>query len=142
MLGHWSTLGNQIVAGFKYAWSDAGIRSALFIIAAIDFGANGAFDVGLPTLAHGRFDAGAAGLGILLGAAGVGATAGALAGGMMKRPTRMGWWLIVAALGLVAARFVWTSDLWTVPYLLFWVWLLVLSIRLIRRPNLLEPVAI
>ena len=54
----------------------------------------------------------------------------------------MGWWLIVAGLGLVAARFVWTSDLWTVPYLLFWVWLLVLSVRLIRRPNLLEPVAI
>jgi hypothetical protein len=52
----------------------------------------------------------------------------------------MGWWLIVAGLGLVAARFVWTSDLWTVPYLLFWVWLLVLSIRLIRRPNLLDPV--
>jgi hypothetical protein len=54
----------------------------------------------------------------------------------------MGWWLIVAGLGLVAARFVWTSDVWTVPYLLFWVWLLVLSIRLIRQPNLLEPVAI
>jgi hypothetical protein len=52
----------------------------------------------------------------------------------------MSWWLIVAGLGLVAARFVWTSDLWTVPYLLFWVWLLVLSIRLIRRPNLLDPV--
>jgi hypothetical protein len=52
----------------------------------------------------------------------------------------MGWWLIVAGLGLVAARFVWTSDLWTVPYLLFWVWLLVLSIRLIRRPNMLDPV--
>ncbi|HET7744795.1 MAG TPA: hypothetical protein VFK76_08630 [Gaiellaceae bacterium] len=52
----------------------------------------------------------------------------------------MGWWLIVAGLSLVAARFVWTSDLWTVPYLLFWVWLLVLSIRLIRRPNLLDPV--
>src|SRR5574337_91468 len=46
----------------------------------------------------------------------------------------MGWWLIVAGLGLVAARFVWTSDVWTVPYLLFWVWLLVLSILLIRRP--------
>ena len=52
----------------------------------------------------------------------------------------MGWWLIVAGFGLVAARFVWTSDLWTVPYLLFWVWALVLSIRLIRRPNLLDPV--
>jgi hypothetical protein len=54
----------------------------------------------------------------------------------------MGWWLIVAGVGLVPARFLWTHDLWTVPYLLFWTWLLVLSIRLIRRPNLLEPVAI
>ncbi|MDP9273099.1 MAG: hypothetical protein M3O93_06160 [Chloroflexota bacterium] len=52
----------------------------------------------------------------------------------------MGWWLIVAGLGLVAARFVWTRELWTVPYLLFWVWVLVLSIRLIHRPNLLDPV--
>lgn len=80
------------------------------IIAAIDFGANGAIDVGLPTLAHGRFAAGAAGLGILLGAAGVGATAGALAGGILKRPERLGWWLIgtcawlgatIGAVGLV-----------------------------------------
>src|ERR671935_113739 len=56
----------------------------------------------------------------------------------------LGWigslWLIVAGLGLVAARFVWTRELWTVPYLLFWVWAFVLSIRLIRRPNLLDPV--
>ena len=87
-------LGGQIVAGFRYAWADVGIRSALLIIAAIDFAANGALDVGLPTLAHGRFNAGAAGLGILLGAAGVGATVGALAAGMLKRPERMGWWLI------------------------------------------------
>jgi hypothetical protein len=52
----------------------------------------------------------------------------------------MGWWLIVAGIGLAAARFVWTSELWTLPYLLFWLWILVLSIRLIRRPNLLDPV--
>jgi hypothetical protein len=88
------SLGKQILAGFRYAWADVGIRSALIIIAAIDFAANGALDVGLPTLAHGRFAAGAAGLGILLGAWGVGATAGALAGGMLKRPERMGGWLI------------------------------------------------
>src|SRR4029077_2341024 len=103
-------LGKQILAGFKYAWADAGIRSALFIIAAIDFGANGAFDVGFPPLAHARFAAGAAGLGILLGSAGVGATAGALAAGLLKRPQRMGWLLIgvctwlgvtVGAVGLV-----------------------------------------
>ena len=43
----------------------------------------------------------------------------------------MGWWLIVAGLGLVAARFVWTSELWTLPYLLLWAWVLVLSVRLI-----------
>ena len=51
----------------------------------------------------------------------------------------MGWWLIVAGVGLVAARFVWTIDVWIMPYLLFWAWALVLSIRLIRRPNLLDP---
>ena len=51
----------------------------------------------------------------------------------------MGWWLIVAGVGLVAARFVWTIDSWIVPYLAFWVWVLVLSIRLIRRPDLLDP---
>jgi hypothetical protein len=71
-----------------------GIRSALIIIAAVDFGANGALGVGLPTLAHGRYGAGAAGLGILLGAWGVGATAGAVGAGMVKRPDRMGWWLV------------------------------------------------
>jgi hypothetical protein len=87
-------LGGQIMAGFRYAWADVGIRSALIIIAAVDFGANGAIGVGLPTLAHGRYGAGAAGLGILLGAWGVGATAGALGAGMARRPTRMGWWLV------------------------------------------------
>ncbi len=87
-------LGGQIVAGFRYAWADVGIRSALIIIAAVDFGANGALGVGLPTLAHGRYGAGAAGFGILLGAWGVGATAGALAAGMVRRPERMGWWLV------------------------------------------------
>lgn len=68
----------------------------------------------------------------------------ALASGWVILSTRalerwMGWWLIVAGAGLVAARFVWTIDLWIVPYLLFWAWALVLSIRLIRRPNLLDP---
>lgn len=81
------------MAGFRYAWADIGIRATLIIIAAVDFGANGALGVGLPTLAHGRYGAGAAGLGVLLGAWGVGATAGALAAGMVKRPERMGWWM-------------------------------------------------
>jgi hypothetical protein len=47
----------------------------------------------------------------------------------------MGWWIVVAGLGLMVARFVWTIDLWTVWYMLFWLWLLVVCIRLIRRPD-------
>src|SRR6267142_1380240 len=56
-----------------------GLIVAGIAIAVIDFAANGALGVGLPTLAHARLGAGAAGLGILLGAWGVGATVGALA---------------------------------------------------------------
>src|SRR5229473_8543079 len=88
-------LGGQIVAGFRYAWADIGIRVSLIVIAVVDFAANGALGVGLPTLAHGRFAAGAAGLGILFAAWGVGATAGALGAGFIKIPRRFGW-LIVA----------------------------------------------
>lgn len=80
----------EITAGLKYAWADDVIRFAILIIAAIDFAANGAVEVGLPTLAHGRFSAGATGLGVMLGAWGVGATLGAAAAGMRKPPERMG----------------------------------------------------
>ena len=86
----------EIRAGVGYAWADVGIRTALLVIAAIDFAANGAVDVGLPTLAHGRFDAGATGLGVMLGAWGVGATVGAAGAGMRQRPERMGLLLIGA----------------------------------------------
>jgi hypothetical protein len=88
-------LGGQIAAGFRYAWADVGIRVTLIVIAVVDFAANGALGVGIPTLAHGRFAAGASGLGILFGAWGVGATAGALGAGFVPSPKRFGW-LIVA----------------------------------------------
>lgn len=88
-------LGGQIAAGFRYAWADVGIRITLIVIAVVDFAANGALGVGIPTLAHGRFAAGATGFGILFGAWGVGATAGALSAGLVPPPKRFGW-LIVA----------------------------------------------
>jgi len=47
----------------------------------------------------------------------------------------LGWWLVVAGVGLLLARFVWTTELWVLPYLLFWSWVLVVSIRLVRRPG-------
>ncbi len=85
-----SSMGQDIVAGLRYAWSDVGIRVTLIIVAAVDFGANGAIGVGLPTLAHGRFAAGAQGLGILLAAWGLGALAGAAAAGVVPPPRRFG----------------------------------------------------
>ena len=87
-------LGGQIVAGFRNAWNDVGIRVSLIVIAVVDFAANGALGVGIPTLAHGRFAAGAAGFGILFAAWGVGATAGALAAGFIPAPKRFGWLLV------------------------------------------------
>jgi hypothetical protein len=87
-------LGGQIAAGFRYAWADTGIRVTLIAIAVIDFAAGGAIGVGLPTLAHGRFAAGAEGLGILIGASGIGAAAGALGAGLVPAPKGFGWLIV------------------------------------------------
>ena len=95
-------MGGQIVAGFRYSWADIGIRVTLIVIAVVDFAANGALGVGLPTLAHGRFAAGANGLGILYAAWGVGATAGALGAGFVPAPKVFGWMLVVMCVWLGA----------------------------------------
>ena len=44
----------------------------------------------------------------------------------------LGWWAVVAGVGLVLARFVWTSQVWFAPYFLFWIWVVVISVQLIR----------
>jgi MFS family permease len=91
-------MGGEIFAGLRYAWTDFGLRLALIVISVIDFAAQGALGVGLPTLAHGRFAAGADGLGILFGAWGIGATAGAIVAGVVPPPRRFG--LLIVALCL------------------------------------------
>jgi MFS family permease len=95
-------MGGQILAGVRYAWANIGIRVALIAIAVIDFSAGGALAVGIPTLAHGRFAAGAAGLGILFGAWGIGATAGALGAGFVPPPKRFGWLIVLLCMWLGA----------------------------------------
>ena len=92
--GRAAGLGGQIVDGLRYAWSDFGIRTVLIVVAVIDFAANGALGVGLPTLAHGRFGAGAPGLGVLFAAVGVGATIGALGAGFVPPPKRFGYLIV------------------------------------------------
>jgi hypothetical protein len=52
----------------------------------------------------------------------------------------MGWWLVAAGAGLVISRFFWTNDAWTLPYMAFWLWVATLGVRLLRNPNLLDPV--
>ena len=92
--GQTAGFGGEIVAGLRYAWADIGIRVTLIAIAVIDFAANGALGVGLPTLAHDRLGAGAAGLGIMFGAWGVGATVGALGAGFVPAPKQFGWMIV------------------------------------------------
>lgn len=50
----------------------------------------------------------------------------------------LGWWAILCGVGLVVSRFVWTSATWLLPYSLFWVWVIVLSIQLMLRPARVE----
>ncbi len=99
-------LAGQIGAGLRYAWNDIGLRVTLIAIAVIDFAANGAIGVGLPTLAHGRFGSGATGFGVILGAWGVGATAGALGAGLVPPPRRMGMLIVVVSAWLAAGMVV------------------------------------
>jgi hypothetical protein len=46
-------------------------------------------------------------------------------------PGWLGWWVLAAGIGLVAARAVWTTSVWFLPYALFWLWVIALSVRLL-----------
>ena len=48
-------------------------------------------------------------------------------------PRSLGWWAVAAGAGLVLASFTWTSQAWLVPYFLFWIWMVVVCVLLIRR---------
>jgi hypothetical protein len=44
----------------------------------------------------------------------------------------LGWWAIISGIGLALSRFFWTSEIWLVPYGLFWLWMIIVCIRLLR----------
>ena len=48
-------------------------------------------------------------------------------------PRSLGWWAVVSGVGLVASRVVWTTEIWLLPYTLFWLWVLIVSVLLLRR---------
>jgi hypothetical protein len=47
-------------------------------------------------------------------------------------PSWLGWIGIVAAIGFLVGRAFWTTSVWLIPYAIFWVWVVAVSIRLFR----------
>ena len=48
-------------------------------------------------------------------------------------PKWLGWMGLVVGIGLIIARIFWTSTAAFTPYVLFWVWLVALSVVMFRR---------
>ena len=47
----------------------------------------------------------------------------------------LGWLAIASGLGLVISRFFWTSEIWYLPYFTFWIWVIIICVRLVWRPR-------
>lgn len=67
-----------------------------------------------------------------------------LAVGLIARQTNryprwLGWGSIALAVGLFLARAVWTSPVVFVPYLLFWLWMILFGILILRREKRAQP---
>jgi hypothetical protein len=52
--------------------------------------------------------------------------------GRFLRPW-LGWLAVLAGVGLILSRLVWTNSVWFFPYAIFWIWMIIISIRLLRR---------
>lgn len=48
-------------------------------------------------------------------------------------PRWLGWSSLLLSAGLLLARIAWTSAVAFLPYLLFWLWMIVLGVMLFRR---------
>lgn len=47
-------------------------------------------------------------------------------------PRWTGWLALAACVGFVVSRFFWTGSVWLFPYAAFWLWLIVIFVRLLR----------
>jgi hypothetical protein len=45
----------------------------------------------------------------------------------------LGWLAIAAGVGLALSRISWTSGIWLLPYAMFWLWVVIVSVLLLRR---------
>ena len=74
----------SIREGAAYTFRDPALRTLIILAAALNFAFTGPISVGLPWLADNRFDAGAAGFGIMISGFGAGALIGAIVGGSIR----------------------------------------------------------
>ena len=64
----------------------------------------------------------------------------AFCSGLAIRTSRLlrpwvGWLAISGGVGLALSRAVWTSEIWFLPYALFWAWVIVVAVLLMRGRN-------
>jgi hypothetical protein len=48
-------------------------------------------------------------------------------------PRWLGWLAIASGVGLALSRISWTNQIWLLPYVMFWLWVMIVSIVLLRR---------
>ncbi|HEX6759378.1 MAG TPA: hypothetical protein VF086_13370, partial [Propionibacteriaceae bacterium] len=48
-------------------------------------------------------------------------------------PRWVGWLAIASGAGLALSRISWTSSIWLLPYLMFWLWVVTVAVLLLRR---------
>ncbi len=78
----------SIAAGIRYVWSDVPLRAFMLYASFVSVFVGGPIQVGLPVLADTRLDLGAASLGILMTAQGVGMFMGSVLSGFAQRMMR------------------------------------------------------
>jgi hypothetical protein len=106
----------------------------LLLDASWDAAAFGSADLDLAVASY-AFDVGNIGFAnVWLAMAGLAAACGWLVLSTRVVARWLGWWAIASGLGLVISRFFWTSAIWFLPYAAFWIWVIILCVKLIRRP--------
>jgi hypothetical protein len=48
-------------------------------------------------------------------------------------PRWLGWLAIASGVGLVLSRISWTNQVWLLPYMMFWLWVIIVSLLLLLR---------
>lgn len=107
----------SVVSGQIASW-DAAVFRADDITPEV---ARYAFDLGNLSFANGWVATGA-----------VAICAGMIIISARELPTWLGWWAVIAGIGQVLARAIWTQDIAMVPFAAFWVWTAVISVLLLR----------